>query len=295
MITVNIIGGLGNQMFQYAFGYAVSKENSTNIRLDLSGFNSYELRDYELGLFNIEENLELKSKYDFFLNRLNVKENTILSKVNCKVLRWLLRLTNFYYQEKEEFSFDKNVFSIKTDTYFYGYWQNEKYFKKYRTELLDIFLLKNVHYKTREYQKQIINSDAVSLHVRRGDYVANKHTNSIHGACGLKYYKKAVREVLKIKKKAHFFIFSDDMDWAKDNLDFIDNKTFIMLESDIPDHEEIHLMSQCKFNIIANSSFSWWGAWLNQNSDKKVIAPKKWFRNFSKDDSGLIPVSWIRL
>jgi hypothetical protein len=282
-------------MLQYAFGYEVSKENNTKIRLDLSGFNSYELRDYELGLFNIEENLELKSKYDFFLNRLNGKEKIILSKVNRKLLRWLFRFTNFYYQEKEEFSFDINVFSIKTDVYFYGYWQNERYFRKYRTELLDIFILKNVHYKTREYQKQIINSEAVSLHVRRGDYVTNKHTNSIHGTCSLKYYKKAVREVLKSKKQAHFFIFSDDMDWAKNNLDFIENKTFIMLESDTPDHEEIHLMSQCKFNIIANSSFSWWGAWLNQNSDKKVIAPKKWFRSPSKDDSGLIPISWVRL
>ena len=102
-------------------------------------------------------------------------------------------------------------------------------------------------------------------------------------------------EVLKSKKQAHFFIFSDDLDWAKDNLNFIENKTFIRLESYISDHEEMYLMSQCKYNIIANSSFSWWGAWLNQDSDKKVIAPKKWFNGSVLDPKDLIPNSWVRL
>ena len=294
-LTINVIGGLGNQMFQFAFGYAVSKENNANIRLDLSGFNTYGLRDYELGLFNVEENPELKSKYDFLLNRLNGKQNTILSKANRKMLRWLLRFTRFYFQEKEAFVFDQRVFNITIDTYFYGYWQNEKYFNKYRKELLEIFMLKNIHSKTNEYLHQIINSEAVSLHVRRGDYVTNMNTNSVHGTCDLEYYKRAVMEVLKSKQQAHFFIFSDDIDWAKDNLDFVDNKTFIRLEPDIPDHEEMHLMSQCKYNIIANSSFSWWGAWLNQNSDKKIIAPKKWLKSDSLDLNDLIPVSWVRL
>ena len=156
MITVNIIGGLGNQMFQYAFGYAISKENSIKIKLDISGFDAYDLRDYELGLFNIEENLELKPAYGFLLNQLNGKNNTPLMKISRKLLRGLLRFTKFYYQEKKEFAFDKDVFSVKVDTYFYGYWQNEKYFKKYRKELLEIFTLKTIHSKTIEYQQQII-------------------------------------------------------------------------------------------------------------------------------------------
>ena len=93
----------------------------------------------------------------------------------------------------------------------------------------------------------------------------------------------------------HFFIFSDDLDWARDNLDFIDNKTFVELEKNIPDHEDMYLMSQCKHNIIANSSFSWWGAWLNQNPDKKIIAPKKWVNDLSRDTTDLIPKTWLRL
>jgi len=295
MITVNIIGGLGNQMFQYAFGYAISKENSIKIKLDIRGFDAYNLRDYELGLFNIEENSELEPVYGFLLNQLNGKNNTPLMKISRKALRGLLKFAKFYYQEKKEFAFDKDVFSVKIDTYFHGYWQNEKYFKKYRKELLEIFTLKTIHSKTIEYQQQIIKSEAVSLHIRRGDYVTDTHTNSVHGTCDVRYYKKAVMEVLKSKKQAHFFIFSDDLDWAESNLNFINNKTFIRLESDIPDHEEMYLMSQCKYNIIANSSFSWWGAWLNQNSDKKVIAPKKWFNGSVLNPKDLIPNSWVRL
>ena len=295
MITINIIGGLGNQMFQYAFGYAISKEKSVKIKLDTSGFDVYDLRSYELNLFNIEENSDLKPAYIFLLNQLNGKNNTLLTKTFRKMLRGLLRFTKFYYQEKKEFVFDKDVFNIKIDTYFYGYWQNEKYFKKYRKELLEIFTLKNIHPKTIEYQQQIVKSDAVSIHIRRGDYVTDTHTNSVHGTCDVRYYKRAVMEVLKNKKQAHFFIFSDDLDWAKKNLDFIDNKTFVRLESEIPDHEEMHLMSKCKHNIIANSSFSWWGAWMNKNSTKIVIAPKKWFKNSKMNQSQIVPHDWIKI
>jgi len=295
MIIVNIIGGLGNQMFQYAFGYATSKENNTKIKLDVRGFDAYSLRAYELGLFNIEENLELQSTYSFLLNQLNGKNNSPLSKASRKVLRRLLRFTKFYYQENKDYTFDEGVFNIKIDTYFYGYWQNEKYFKKYRKELLEVFTLKNLHSKTIEYQQQIIKSEAVSLHIRRGDYVNDAFTNSVHGVCDIEYYKRAVMEVLKSKKQAHFFIFSDDLDWTKGNLDFIENKTFVRLESNISDHEEMYLMSQCKYNIVANSSFSWWGAWLNQNSDKKVIAPKKWFKEGKLNSKNIIPNSWMRL
>ncbi len=297
MIVVNIIGGLGNQMFQYAFGYAMSKENNTKLKLDVSGFNAYDLRDYELDLYNVEENSELKSRYDSLLNKLNSKHNTILSRAVRKILRGLLKFTKFYYQEKEGVAFDEDVFNVEVDTYFYGYWQNEKYFKKYRKELLEIFTLKNIHPKAKEYQQKIIESESVSLHIRRGDYVTNTHANSIHGTCDIDYYKKAVMEILKSKEQVYFFIFSDDLDWAKDNLNFISNKTFVELEANTPDHEEMCLMSQCKHNIIANSSFSWWGAWLNKNEEKIVITPKKWFsdKNKQKHSEGIVPAAWLKI
>lgn len=289
-ITVNILGGLGNQMFQYAFGFAVSKENNFEIKLETRGLDAYDFRNYALDLYNIEKNSDNQSKNDFFLNKVNSKENSFLSKALSKFFREILKFTNFYYQERNEFVFDSGVFNITKNTYFYGYWQNEKYFKKYRKELIEIFKLKDIHSQSKEFQQKIIGNESASLHIRRGDYI-----NSVHDTCDVEYYKKAVIEILKISKQAHFFVFSDDIDWAKNNLSFVDQKTFIELDSNIPDHEEMYLMSQCKYNIIANSSFSWWGAWLNQNSDKKVIAPKKWVKNSSLNTSDLIPTSWIRL
>ncbi|SMN02236.1 Alpha-1,2-fucosyltransferase [uncultured Candidatus Thioglobus sp.] len=271
--TVNIIGGLGNQMFQYAFGYSVSKNNNTALKLDTGGFNDYHLRGYGLDIYGIKINANLRSKHNFYINKPNIKNKTLLEMVIYKFFKELLKVSKSVYPEKKDFAFDKDVFNIKKDTYFYGYWQNEKYFKKYRNDILKIFTLKNLHTQTQAYQKQISDSSSVSLHIRRGDYVTDKHTNSIMGICNIDYYKKAVF----LFQNAHFFIFSDDLDWAKNNLDFIENKTFVELDKDIPVHESMYLMSQCEHNIIANSSFSWWGAWLNQSDNKTVVAPKKWF------------------
>ncbi|MDC1509789.1 alpha-1,2-fucosyltransferase [Oceanospirillaceae bacterium] len=280
-------------MFQYAFAYSVSRDNNTELRLDIDGFDSYDLRDYELRLYGINDNTDFEFKYKSSLGRLQAKNENFVDRIARTLLIKLLGFSKSFHHEKKESAFDEDVFNVEVDTYFYGYWQNEKYFKKYRKDLLEIFILKNIHAKTIEYQQQIIKREAVSLHIRRGDYVTDAHTNSVHGTCDVKYYKKAVMEVLKSKKQAHFFIFSDDLDWAENNLDFIVNKTFIRLESDVPDHEEMYLMSQCKHNIIANSSFSWWGAWLNKNSQKIVIAPKKWFNN-SKSNQ-IVPHDWIKI
>jgi hypothetical protein len=295
MITINIIGGLGNQMFQYAFGYAVSRENKTLLSLDISGLDACKLRKYELNLFHIEQNIQIKTKHANLLKKVNSTKNTFLDKAYSRVLRYLLKFSDFYYQEKKEFFFDKQVFKLKADTYYYGYWQNEKYFKKYRDEILKIFYLKRIHSKTKKYKHKIVNSESVSIHIRRGDYVTNLKTNTIHGTCEINYYKRAIKEINKIKKNIKFFIFSDDLDWAKDNFKFVNSRVFVELDENIPDHEEMFLMSQCKHNIIANSSFSWWGAWLNQNPNKKVIAPRKWLKNSKLNTDDLIPKSWLQL
>ena len=157
------------------------------------------------------------------------------------------------------------------------------------------FTLKNeIHPKTQQYKQEIIATESVSLHVRHGDYVTNADTNSFHGVCSLDYYKNAVSKI-KQEMPLPFFIFSDDIIWAKENLDFIGNMTFIEYNGATPDHEEMYLMSLCQHNIIANSSFSWWGAWLNQNPNKIIIAPQNWFNDVSLDTKDLIPNEWIRL
>ncbi|MDD2505652.1 MAG: alpha-1,2-fucosyltransferase, partial [Bacilli bacterium] len=133
-----------------------------------------------------------------------------------------------------------------------------------------------------------------SLHVRRGDYVLNSTTNKVHGTCGINYYNKAIDIVTKENPEAVFFVFSDDCDWARNNLKINHEKYFIDFNGKENCHEDIRLMSLCKHNIIANSSFSWWGAWLNNNKNKIVVAPKKWF-NVKINTKDLVPENWIKI
>ncbi len=304
MIIVDIIGGLGNQMFQYAFAYAVSKTNNATVKLDVSSYQNQTFRKYELGLFNI--NLELAREKGLHKRKLH-KRNSLFQKLRRRILLlglYYKELLGLYYKEllglyykEPHHHFDEKALRVKDNVHFNGYWQSEKYFKAYRSELLKQFTLKKeIQPATQKYKRNIIETESISLHIRRGDYLTNRKPNREFGVCNLDYYKNAV---LSIKQQANnpvFFVFSDDMIWAKDNLDFIDDITFVELKETASAHEEMHLMSLCKHHIIANSTFSWWGAWLNQNPDKMVIAPQKWFNNYpSKDTRDLIPGDWIRL
>ncbi|AKF24141.1 hypothetical protein YH65_01015 [Sulfurovum lithotrophicum] len=291
MIIINILGGLGNQMFQYAFAYSMAHKTDAVVKLDIEDFSNYDLREYELSLYNISLDLADIDEID----KLKYEQETLFKKVARKLQRTSRPLSSYYYKESG-FSYDSHVYELKDNVYFQGYWQSEKYFLDYRDALLKEFLLKDgLHQESRAYEKKINQSVSVSLHIRRGDYVSNAHTNSVHGTCSLEYYKGAVRYLQSNSHPTHFFIFSDDLDWAKENLNFIENITFVSLDKDTPDHEEMYLMSQCKHNIIANSSFSWWGAWLNQNEDKIVVAPKKWFNDTTINTNDLVPKEWIRL
>lgn len=295
---VNIIGGLGNQMFQYAFAYSISKKTNQAFELDITDFNTYwhpykldaYWHLYQLNAFQIEGN--------FTSRRIKLKKINLLNKVigRLKIIKRKL-LTKGYYQELHH-NFDKNVFNIQGNTYFVGYWQSERYFKEYRGELLKQFMLKSpLQAQSQKYKKEILSSNAVSLHVRRGDYVENESINAFHGTCPLRYYQKSVKRITQSISEAYFYIFSDDLTWAEDNFDFIKNKIFVKLSKDVPDCEEMHLMSLCRHNIIANSSFSWWGAWLNNNPEKIVIAPKKWFSDekMNKQAKDIVCDSWVKI
>lgn len=287
MIAIILIGGLGNQMFQYAFGYAIARESGADLKLDISGFERYPLRSYGLDFFSI---------YPIFLSEKEVKEYRAKpSSKLCKLIFQKKKKNIHLYQERH-FNYDQNVFNAQKNTIFQGYWQTEKYFFKYRDELLRQFQLKNpLTLSALKYLELIRLKISASLHIRRGDYVSNKKTNVVHGVCDLDYYKSAVSLILDLQPSTTFFIFSDDIEWCKQHLNFLNNAHYVELDESAPDNEEMYLMSKCKHNIIANSSFSWWGAWLNQNPGKVVIAPKKWFADTSINTSDLIPETWIRL
>ena len=291
MTLVKIIGGLGNQMFQYAFAYALAEKNQKEVKLDISGFKVYDLRNYELNIFNIS--LPLASEKE--IRELKYKSENIVKKVFRKLARKPLDISERYYIEPY-FHFDEKVFNINGYDYFDGYWQSEKYFMDYRDKIIKEFTLKNkLSLESQKYLEKIRVSNSVSLHIRRGDYISNSAVNKKHGTCGIEYYHNAIGLIKEKIKNPIFFIFSDDLLWCKENLTITENQVFVELSKEVHDSEEMYLLSQCKHNIIANSSFSWWGAWLNQNNTKIVIAPETWFKDGSKDTRDLIPDRWIRL
>jgi len=211
MAIVHIYGGLGNQMFQYAFAYALSRKKNEVFKLDINSFEVYDLRNYGLEKFNIHPVFASKKEVE----KLKYKNIHLFSKLLHKLKIKMMTFSNTYY--KEQFStFDKNVYDTTANTYFEGYWQSEKYFKEYRDDLLKRFVLKEkIHILSQQYKQGIESTESISLHVRRGDYVTNIQTNSVHGTCTLDYYKNAVIEIEKKVKKPHFFLFGDDLDWVK--------------------------------------------------------------------------------
>jgi len=259
MIITKIQGGLGNQMFQYAYGRHLSYKNNTNFYLDISFYDNQQL----MGV-----------KRKFQLNEMhNTHIYTNVESLNGKLL----------YKINDDFRY-KNLTLGDDHYYLDGYWQSEKYFIESEDIIRSDFSAANdlmIDLKSTP----LIDTNTLSLHVRRTDYVKSVQ----HPVQPIEYYKKAVDA---IGDYDHIFVFSDDINWCKDNLKFR-NIIFIEGYSDI---ESLYLMSLCKNNIIANSSFSWWGAWLNNNKDKKVVAPSKWFAdNVNINQSDIIPDSWIKI
>jgi hypothetical protein len=265
MKIINIKGGLGNQMFQYAYGRALEIKGKGVI------FSTFLVNDGRA---------KIDTARDFKLDKFNLK--TRAQFVNKKFL-----LSDFLNRVLNRLNFKEN-----------GFWQSEKFFKEITENIHQEFTLKNpVTIASATWQKKIQGiENSVSLHIRRGDYVLDKTTNAFHGTCNLEYYQKALAEISnKLKdKNIEIFIFSDDIAWAKTNLSFPHPIHFVS-DPQIPDYEEMYLMSLCKHNIIANSTFSWWGAWLNKNPDKIVVAPKQWFAHKTADELDILSPGWLKI
>jgi hypothetical protein len=197
--------------------------------------------------------------------------------------------------EERAVAYDGNILKSSKNVYLRGYWQTEKYFKDIAAILIkDLTVNHRLTGQNLELATRIKSTKAVSLHIRRGDYATNPATNQTHGTLTLEYYEAAIDLILKRHPDSVFFIFSDDIPWVKDNFKVVCEKVFINQNSEKTDYEDLRLMSYCQHHIIANSSFSWWGAWLCLNESKIVVAPKKWFaRHINSKD--LIPENWITI
>lgn len=287
MIFSRLIGGLGNQMFQYAIGRSLAIVNNCELKLDISGFENYALHNgYELDIFNIKAGIANSED----VSRLISTQSRLMSFIYRK-----LRVKKSTHFLEKSFTFDPNFFDAKLPVYLDGYWQSYKYFESIEPQLRQEFSLKNpLSGLNLQISEHISSVNAVSVHLRRGDYVSNKHTNSVHGVCSLDYYHAAIQTITEHVKNPVFFIFSDDIAWVKDNLTISPNATFIDHNTGKQSYNDMYLMSLCQHHVIANSSFSWWGAWLGANPEKIIIAPKQWFTNDTVTDD-LIPESWMRL
>lgn len=289
MIIVKIIGGLGNQLFQYALGRHLALLNQTELKLDITAFESYKLHKYSLDAFNIKKNIASKDEIDRFKKY----------KPKSERMRFLYNMlfadSSKYFQE-EGFNFNPEVLKIGGDAYIDGYWQTEKYFKDIESTIrADFSFVLPQSKKDMKILAQIHEYNSVSIHIRRADYVTDAKANKAHGTCPTEYYNKAVDIIAMKVTNPHFFVFSDDHDWVKKNIKINYPTVYVDHNNSDTNYQDLRLMASCKHNIIANSSFSWWGAWLNENPNKIVITPQRWFADTNRDNSDLIPSTWTRI
>jgi hypothetical protein len=291
MIIVKISGGLGNQLFQYSFAKSVANALNTSFKLDFflnSNSKEFTSRKNEL----VEFGLTFETADVEEIRKMKRFNGNIFSRIERKFIQRYPSVSKKIIVENKDGRLINNFFD---DAYYDGYWQNQCYIKPIESILVNEFVPNNeILGKDIELLNNIDISNSISIHVRRGDYLSIKSNQSIFCSCTLEYYKTAIDIVRQNVDSPRFFVFSDDIKWVKENFEG-NNFFFVDGNSAISD---MYFMSKCKHNIIANSTFSWWGAWLNQNKNKLVIAPKNWFKDFRKNSQtieNLVPENWIKI
>jgi hypothetical protein len=289
MIVIQLKGGLGNQMFQYAFGRALSIKHNVQLGLDSSQYYYNETdppRSYGLQIFSLDPSLKL-------VNNENLHRRSILQRISNRLSN-SFKLPNIFpgniiYESQYHDEIEKIDQKM-----FIGYWQSEKYFKNVESMIRADFTFTPKALKSMsDLIQSITANNSISIHVRRGDYVGN----TTHPVCSLKFYQDSVHFCNSQVQNPLYFIFSDDISWAKENLMIEGKHHYISANRGKNDYVDLFLMSKCKHNIIANSSFSWWGGWLNDYHEKIVVAPRKWFNSdeLNNEHSDLLPDTWIRI
>lgn len=279
IVTIRLSSGLGNQLFQYAFALYLKQECNVRVQFDSNCFTFDESREIEIDLINSEIGISKNSQLFTNFQSINYRLRLLLFKINP---------INRYFDDQK--IFEKNIIDNSKNYYFDGYWQTDFYISKIKNKT-DFFKPKGlIPLFIEEYFNQIINCNSVVLHVRRGDYFSPLYINR-YGVCNTNYYLRAIDYIRNKVNSPVFFVFSDDLDWVKDNL-VLPEKTVFIKNEKINSFWYILLMSKAKHNIISNSSFSWWGAYLNSNEDKIIISPHKWMLD---TNSTIALDDWIKI
>lgn len=272
MIVIKLSGGLGNQMFQYCFGYALSKKTNISVKYDLSFYEKKNIHDGILinNVFNLKLHISQKDELKKYLGlyRFNLFRN-LKKKLNIKSSNYVIENAN-----QEMIAFNKEL----DNSYMDGYWQNWNYFDEYKDDLNKLFTFKNINcYKFEKLKCLITEKNSAIIHIRRGDYIDRTNQNIFY-QLNLSYFYEGMNLIKQRCKDVIFYVFSDDIDFAKIFFNYDNNIVFIDLNRGSDSFKDMYLMSLSKNIIISNSTFSWWSAWLGSEKKKNIIAPKLWFK-----------------
>lgn len=292
LIIVKLMGGLGNQLFQYCLGRHLAQLNNGILKLDITELNSSSFREYKLKHFNIAADIATRQEVRAFLRF----ENRLLKLIVTRPSAGIMRLGSRLYVREESLAYDEQILRLRGNLYLDGYWQSESYFlpisNTLRSELIVRFAPDT---ENREMADRIQNRPSASIHVRLGDYASDPLTNSVHGIVPSDFYERAIAHILKVQPETHFFLFSDEPERAVEKIPLPASKvTTVSINDSRRDFEDLRLMTLTDHHILANSSFSWWGAWLRKKTEGVVVAPSKWFQDTDRDASTILPAGWIR-
>ena len=290
MVIVKLMGGMGNQMFQYAFGRALSLEKAVTLKLDLDFLldrtprDNFVYRDYDLPIFNCRPQiLSEGDKRRFF-------GSSIMSSKNFNKI---LPLTIRKFYTERHFGYDQNVLNLNKNIYLEGYWQSYKYFSGIESTIRKEFSINHkFNEEEEEINQSILSTNSVCVNVRRSDFLVN----SYHGVCNEKYFYKGINHIEQFDSNLEIFVFSDDIDWCEKNLKFNRKTTFVGHEYAGDKFQSyLQLMTNCKHYVIPNSTFGWWAAWLASYERKIIVTPQAWFSDSKINTEDLIPKGWIRI
>ena len=291
-IIVAIQGGLGNQMFQYAFALSL-KQQGKQVLLDTSFYNENknEHNGYELeGIFNIDEQYSTAAQIKPYKDR----RRSLSARIGKHVLqKYLVK----YYEPSlhEMFTYAPNHFVYDLeDIYLSGFWQSQKFFTSAKEHVIKAFNLNHLRLSSqnKNVAQHISKSNSIGIHVRRGDYIGHPLLGEI---CTKDYYRNAIEKIQLLIENPVFFVFSNDITWCKEELNIKNEVTFIDWNIGKESIFDLYLMSHCKHNIIANSSFSWWAAYLNLNLNKIICAPDIWFKDNKINSNDIYQPEWIKI
>jgi hypothetical protein len=299
MILLRLQGGLGNQMFQYAFAKACSLRLKQPLKLDLSLLGEKAepttvVRHFDLDIFQITESFALMDEIEYF----NGKESpNLLERFTYKIRR--IQNPNLLVVQQGNSFEQEYINKVKADSCIVGRWQSEKYFESYKGEIKEIFnpsKLTPNHYSI-QLLESLDNSVKIGVQVRRGDYVTHPVYSKTIGALSKAYYEEAIKYLKeKLKTELKFIFISDDIAWCKSNFKEIEGSIFVEQEKNKQGYlSDLWLLSQMNHNIISNSTFSWWGAWMGENENSMIVVPKFWTRSKELSNGDIVPSRWVTL